>query len=256
MISDRVDESLSDVPASSARARARSTIKFPYTDIKDAQQVAKTVKGRFGSSCSVDQLAAALQQKSTSGAFRVKLATAATFGVITHNRGDVALTPLGQDVADDREGALVAAFMNVPLYAAIYERYQGTSLPSDAGLESEMLSLGVAAKQTDKARQAFTRSAEKANLFWSGRERLVMPPSSGAAGGASGAAVAGSATGSSPDSTASLADDPILQGLWRKLPAEGSFPKEDRERWFAALRVNLELVYGPVDQHAANPSEE
>ena len=48
-------------------------------------------------------------------------------------------------------------------------------LPPAAALEREMGQLGVASKQTGKARQAFERSAEQAGFFAHGADRLVMP---------------------------------------------------------------------------------
>jgi hypothetical protein len=72
--------------------------------------------------------------------------------------------------------------MAVPLYSAIYEKYKGHLLPPMKALEREMLSLGVSSKQTDKARQAFERSARQAGFFEAGDDRLVRPRLEGAAG--------------------------------------------------------------------------
>ena len=44
-----------------------------------------------------------------------------------------------------------------------------------AALERDMVSLGVAEKQKDKARQVFERSAEQSDFFYTGRMKLVMP---------------------------------------------------------------------------------
>lgn len=71
------------------------------------------------------------------------------------------------------------AFLRVPLYKAIYDKYRGFTLPPQAALEREMALLGVTPKQTDKARQAFERSAAQAGFFWAGKDRLVMPSMKG-----------------------------------------------------------------------------
>ena len=42
-------------------------------------------------------------------------------------------------------------------------------------LERETAQLGVAVKQTDKARQVFERSARQASFFGAGPDRLVRP---------------------------------------------------------------------------------
>jgi hypothetical protein len=40
----------------------------------------------------------------------------------------------------------------------------------------------------------------------------------------------------------------LIQGLVGELPPRGQpFPRQKRERWLEALRVNLNLVYGDAD---------
>jgi hypothetical protein len=239
-------------PADSEKAprgrREVSTIKFPYMDIRDATTVAKTLKSKFGTSCTLDQMAAALEQSQSSGAFRTRLSSAAIFGVIVSKAGKVTLTDLGHRVADDhtRAAALVDAFRAVPLYARIYKEYQGRSLPGDAGLEKQMEELGVVAKQTDRARQVFTRSADQAGLFWSGKDKLVLPP---AANG--NVPAAGDGGKGDPDEEddgegqEKMSDAPLLKALWEMLPADKNFPTEQRKRFFTALAFNIDYVYGP-----------
>lgn len=219
----------------------RSTIRFPYTDIRDAVLIATRLKDNYGSECETDQLAALLKQKSSSGSFRTKTATAAVFGVIESRRGSFTLTDLGHRMADERgrPAALVEAFLQVPLYSTIYTLFKNKSLPGDTGLEAEIKKAGVLESQADRARQALMRSAEHAGFFWSGRDRLVMPPSAKI-----------DVQDESPpppeagDEEESMADNPVLQGLWNMLPKNGEFPPEQRELWFRALAINLDLVYG------------
>lgn len=237
------------------KSRERSQIKFPYTDIDDAVQVASKIKNVHGTGpVGLDQLAAALGGTSVkSGSFRTKVATASTFGAIKSSRGSVELTDLGQRLADEdtRAAAMVEAFLHVPLYQKIYERYQGRSLPEDAGLENDIRGFGVVANQTDRARQALQRSAEKAGFFWGGRSRLVLPPRSNINGASNGSSE-GSGGGTEPEPEPkgggeNMAESPLLKGLWGMLPTSGDFPAEKRERWFKALAVNLDMVYGDVE---------
>jgi len=53
-----------------------------------------------GIECTIDQLAAYLRVSMTSGAFRVRTANAATFGVTENERGVIRLTDIGRRVAD------------------------------------------------------------------------------------------------------------------------------------------------------------
>lgn len=161
-----------------AAKREQSTIAFPYHDLEAATEVATAVYNRSGlGTCDLDELAAEMDQV-ISGSFRVKLATARTFNLIDKDgRSSVRLTDIGRRIVTDdgAAAAKVEAFMGVPLYAKLYEAYKGQKLPPMKALEREMATLGVAAKQTDKARQAFDRAAKQAGFFDAGTDRLVRP---------------------------------------------------------------------------------
>jgi hypothetical protein len=158
--------------------RQRSTIVFPYGSLQDAEKIAKEVHGKWGGHASPDQLAAGMDTSPRSGTFRVKLATARIFGVVQTKRSLVEITDLGRRLVDPQKAAAarVEAFLGVPLFKEIYESHRGASLPPGSALENEMVRLGVSAKQKDRARQAFQRSAEQAGFFDHGRDRLIMPP--------------------------------------------------------------------------------
>lgn len=254
---------------SGSSSRQRSTIKFPYGDLEDAISVAEAIHDKYGGQCSDDQLAAALQQTTTSGAFRQKIATAQTFGVAERERGGVLrVTDLGARITDERTeaGARVEAFMNVPLYEALFESHEGGRLPSDAGLESEMKSLGVSEKQAARARQAFQRSAEQANMFNQGYDRLVIPPRQVSVTPPSGQSQhderpqAAPTTSRSPGVTLQgVVDHPLIVGLWAMLPppGEADFPPAKQKQWLEAARVNLALLYGyeePVPAPRVEPT--
>jgi hypothetical protein len=57
----------------------------------------------------------------------------------------------------------------------IFENYKGGVLPPAAASERDIVGLGVAEKQTGRARQVFEKSAEQAGYFEHGKTRLVMP---------------------------------------------------------------------------------
>src|SRR5215211_6034602 len=143
-------------------SRVRSTIAFPYTPLADAEQVAQALHRR-GGKASLGELAAELNQVITSGAFRTKVATSRTFGVVSVRRSLATLTPLGRRLVDpgEVEQARSDAFLAVPLYRKIHDEFEGHTLPGAEGLESTMARLGVSPKQTERARQAFQRSAEQ-----------------------------------------------------------------------------------------------
>ncbi|MGI8664720.1 MAG: hypothetical protein ACR2N4_01585 [Jatrophihabitans sp.] len=231
-----------------AARRGKSTIRFPYMDVRDATTVAQALKSKFGSSCTLDQMAAVLEQKLSGGAFRTRLSSAATFGVIVSKSGQITLTDLGHRVADEhtRPGALVEAFLHVPLYDKIYKAFLGRALPGDAGLEKEIAEFGVVANQTDRARQVFTRSADQAGLFWSGKDKLVLPAAANGNHGGSGAPGDKSTSDGNDDGGGEkMSDAPLLKALWDTLPADKNFSTEQRKRFFTALAFNIDYVYGP-----------
>lgn len=230
-----------------AQKRERSTIEFPYGDLEDALKVVTAIHTNAGLSASTDQLAAYMKQSATSGAFRLRAATAAVFRLTANERGSVTLTSLGRRVVDPAQSrqAKAEAFLAVPLYKAVYEKFRGHMLPPAAALEREMANLGVSSKQTDKARQAFERSAQQAGFFAHGNDRLVVP--------------AGASEKSTPDTDKPGGKPPppppppaggggeyhpFITGLLQKLPpAETNWEDAERVKWLdAAVRI-FDLMY-------------
>ena len=158
--------------------REQSTILFPYLDLNVGIEVAKAIyEARGHGGVEAHELAAQMDQ-TVSGAFRLKTGTARIFGLTEKDGRDATrLSELGRAIIEPEteKAARAEAFMRVPLYAAIYEKYKGQRLPPMKALEREMQSLGVSSKQADKARQAFDRSAKLAGYREHGDDRLVRP---------------------------------------------------------------------------------
>ncbi len=164
--------------ASHEQNRGRSTIKFPYSDLDDSIELVRTVYSRAGERCSFSQLSAYLGYNNLkSGAFRLRVSSAKLFGLVAIEGGHIRLETLGRQIIDPKTAAAAkkAAFLHVPLFKRLFERYEGYLLPPDVGLEREIINLGVTEKQVAKARQTFQRSAEQAGFFVEGRDRLVTP---------------------------------------------------------------------------------
>ncbi len=231
--------------------RERSTIEFPYGDLDSAVRVVQGVHKVGGTSCADVQLAAELDVSHTGGAFRVLLRTTKVFGLVTYGQGSIRLTDLGSRVADPTQeaAAKIGAFLAVPLYKALYDKYKGVALPPHLALESEMATLGVAKKSTNKARQPFQRSAKQAGFFASGQDRLVSPHTGNGKpdsdpnqrkhderdrndrqrGGGNGGG------GERHD---------LIEGLIKKLPPESSaWATRDRYKWLQAANTIFDLIY-------------
>lgn len=233
-------------PEQTEGKRERSTIEFPYLDQDDATEIAKTIHKVFGTSCQREQLAAQLQVSATGGGFNLRLGTAKMYGFINHERGTVTLTDLGIRVSDPQQekAARLESFLAVPLYKALFEKYNGKALPStSSGLESELVTLGVAPKQKERARQVFQRSAKQAGFFWSGNDRLVMP--------ATGKPVPGRTRDEAPPplprrepQDSQLIYPAFIQGLLMKLPKEGAEWKVDeKKKWLQAAALIFDMLY-------------
>ena len=229
------------------RKNDRSTIEFPYSDLDSAVEIAKAISTNAGTACTLDQLAAYLK-KAVSGPFRVRLSNARMFGITANERGQVQLTPLGRQIADPATElqARADAFLSVELYKTLYEKYRNFTLPGPKGLEQEMVSLGVATNQSDKARQAFMRSAKQSGFFAHGEDRLVKPsfgatpltrPVETATDGKS-KDKKGNGDGDEPPL------DPLLRGLVDRLPpADSDWSLENRVKWLQTAANIFDLIY-------------
>lgn len=254
--------------AEKVNQRNQSSIQFPYGDLSDAIAIAEGIIKCGGVPSQPDQLAAALGQEPTSGNFRMKVATARTFGVIQTVQGRYQLTDLGFAIADKQreKAARVDAFLTVPLYRRVYDEFRNRQLPPrPLALENAFVGFGVAATQKERARQAFDRSAQQAGFFdQGGRDRLIRPPvgNVAATGSSGGEAVeqpnnveseddhsghhggGGGGGGSHSGGPHRGRMHPFIQGLLDSLPApETNWAEEGRAKWLQAAANIFDLMY-------------
>lgn len=241
-----------------AGKRERSTIQFPYLSLEDAVVIAKGVHEVGGNRCQVDQLAAHLNVKPDTGAFRVRLGTAKMFGLTTYSSGTVTLTSLGSRICDPQQeqAAKAESFLVIPLYQKVYEQFKGVNLPQLAALETAMVNMGVSPKQKDTARQVFQRSAQYADFFWSGPGRLVYPRIKGSSAGAPAAEHSaapeedkeqdrpGRKKGNGNGGDGGGEYHPFITGLLTTLPpADSDWPMDARRKWLQAASHIFEVIY-------------
>jgi len=243
-----------EVPSTEAvdeKKREVSTIGFPYDDLNAAIGVARAVFEQ-GGKCGNDQLAGKLQYSGVeNGAFRVRVASARIFGLVTVSREGISLAPIGQMIVDP--GLEIRgrhdAFQAVPLYKAVYERFKGTVLPPSIGLENVFVELGVSSKQTDRARQVMQRSAEQAGYFGHGRDRLIAPILPGPQQGQKldlGEPGGGSDNGNGGGNCThpKILDQALMLGLIEALPPAGSvWDQSDRDQWAVLAKSIFNHVY-------------
>lgn len=250
--------------------RQRSTIAFPYTDYDAAATAARAIHTNAGHGrCSTDQIAAWLGVSSKSSGYRTQLAAARLFGLIESDDSEsYRLTDLGQQVVDQNQmrRAKAEAFLRVPLFKALYEKYKSGVVPPTAALEREIASLGVSEKQKARARQVFEGSAEQTGFREHGADRLVMPavvvtlPSQGDTEKNGNGGGGGSGGGDSEDDLEKLGLDPLILALLRKIPLEGEdWPAAKRLRWFQTFAMNVSQVYdddeNPIELSISLPAK-
>jgi hypothetical protein len=232
--------------------RQRSAIAFPYTDYENVEVLASAIHTHAGhGTCSAGQLAAWTDQSAKSSGFRTQISAARLFGVIEYADSDsLRLTDLGRRVLDPAKTKVskAEAFLKVPLFKALYERYKDGVTPPAGALEREIQGLGVAEKQKARARQVFESSAQQTGFRSIAPNRLVMPavvtkdektPDENKRKNGDG--------GDGRDRTG-LNLDPLLVALLNKIPEQGQeWPAEKRLRWFKTFAMNVSQVYDPDD---------
>ncbi|MER8920729.1 MULTISPECIES: hypothetical protein [unclassified Mesorhizobium] len=246
-------------PADDVQTRQRSTIAFPYDDLDSAMELATAIHGNAGrGECDDAQLAAWSKQSVKSSGFRLQLSAAKLFGLIVSEGRKHKVTDLGAAIIDPNQAraAKAQAFMNVPLFKAIFDNYKNGVLPAQAAaLEREIVGLGVSEKVKDRARQRFEKSAEQAGFFEHGKNRMVMPATvagltlpANQTGGENGNGGTGTGSGTGSGGGVELDLDPLLIELLKKIPpAEMGWPSPQRLRWFKTFAMNVSQIYDEDD---------
>lgn len=247
--------------APAKRTRERSTIEFPYSDLESTVEMVRTLHTKAGTQCEDVQLAAWMNQTASGGGFRSRLSAGRMFGLIETNGPHITVTSLGLDAIDGERSApaLAEAFLRVPLYRQMYEKYKGYALPPPGAIESQMEGMGVAPKQKDRARQTFTKSAQYAGYIDGQTGRLTKPafaaPSppadrpderqNGEGGNGSGNGAGGtSGTGGSGGAELPAGLHPFIVGLLHELPAaKTAWSVDKRVDWLTAAATMFKLIY-------------
>jgi hypothetical protein len=256
----------SESPAEKTQSRRElSSIAFAYNSMDDAEDGAKEIYSRAGTtSLTQPQAAAAMNTSHTSSAFRARLAAMKLFGLLEYDQGRIQLTELGRAIADPHSAleARVEAFLRVPLYQKYTSLHDGHILPKSQALESEFVALGVARKQAERARQVFERSARHAGFVRAGSDRFVRPitASRAASGpkddppqkdGRREEVTTGGGGGGGDDL------DPVVRALVQKIPPPGApWGVDEQVMWLRMMAMAFSMAYGgktPIKIEADSP---
>jgi hypothetical protein len=184
------------------------------------------------------------------GAFRGRTAAGRMCGAVETQGSELVLTDFGERICApaSRAEALAEAFLRIPLYKALYDRYaaDGGSVPDSATIEGDMIRLGVSDSRIGIIRRAFLRSAEVAGYFRSGPDRLIRPS------GAGGTLSVMTSFPPAPEEPAAqhapprvpIAEHPMYKALTDELPPVGSaLSAKELDRWINIARINLRHIY-------------
>ncbi len=244
MVEDAVDQQSEEVSPDAAKAkRERSLVEFPYADLQSAYDLAFKIMQKGGGGCDESQLAAWLNQSVSGGTFRSRLSASKMFGLVEGGNKTLSLTMLGRKLVEPSSSAeaKVDAFLHIPLYNALYEKLGGFALPPAAAVERQMVSLGVVPTQSDRARQAFLKSATQAGFIDGQTGRFVKPgnphhTSSERAGPERPTRRSG---GEPPDGL-----HPFILGLLKTLPEPGAeWTVQERAKWLQTASSIFGLIY-------------
>lgn len=243
-----------------ATKRQRSGTTSPYFDLDSSVKVGEVIHSIGGGSATPDQLAAWLNYKTTkSGTFLTRVGAAKQFGLIVSNGRHLAATErtmkiIAPVMPDDAGRAKAEAFLEVQLFAKVYEQFRGTQLPGDLGLKNLFKSpaYSILPDRVDQAIRVFRASAEQAGFFSTtgDQSRLIQPTFNG--GNAT------TTTTSPVEATEKLTPEKPKQqpandtagvhsaivGLLRELPPPGSeWSAAKKQRFLSAFQATIDFIY-------------
>ncbi len=165
------------------KQRTAAQTKYAVYTLADAVAVADTIHRQGGGVAASDELAIFLGYKSANnGAYYDKISASRMFGLIQGQGARITLTKRAEQVLmpvfpEQAAHAKVEAWMDVPLFAAIYEEFRGRQLPPEEGLKNLMRTkYGVPPSRVDSAYRALIESADQAGFFSRGtRTHLIVP---------------------------------------------------------------------------------
>ena len=257
-------------PKSGTAQPSRAKYSYPYFNMQSSLDVARAVHENGGGSCTPDQLAAFLGYKSVkSGTYQTRTSASRQFGFIRSGNGEIAITDRAQKILnpvmpEDEASAKTEAFLAVELFSAVYEKFQGSTLPPEAGLKNLLTqTYGLSKDRVGPAIRVLTESAEQAGFFKTtgDRSRLIKP------------AIKSSGQKHKPGPpqepehpseerqkslpTGGMGGEPpgvhsAIIGLLRELPSPGVVWKKSKKDAFkAAFAATLDFIY-PTDGEETN----
>ena len=135
------DVSAQGRPGSTRKARQRSLFLFPAYGFNTALDIARRVEESGGGSLTEETLAINLGLSAKSSGFRLKSLAARQFQLISKQGDVLTTTPVAKAIfkptsTEDANRGYREAFLSIPLFKAVSERYRGQRLPDSQTLRN------------------------------------------------------------------------------------------------------------------------
>jgi hypothetical protein len=239
----------------------KSGTQYPWFDLNDSIEVAKAAHDKGGGTCGRDLIAVALKYgTSKSGGFLARIYAAKQFGLIDLNRDVVSVTDratriLHPVMPEDAHTAMVEAFLAIPLFQKIFEKFKGGPLPPEVGLQNLLKTeYKIVADRVKPALRVLLDSAEQAGFFKASgdRTRMIAPTgvvhqSTSAKLQAPPAKMDGEAQAKPPaggGGDGHTGVHPALIAMLRELPRPGTeWVPAKKDRFMTAFRSIVDVIY-------------
>ena len=153
------------------KARQRSVFLFPAYDFNTALDIARRVEENGGGSLTEETLAINLGLSAKSSGFRLKSLAARQFELITKQGNILTTTPVAKAILKptsngDADRGKREAFLSIPLFQAVCERYRGHPLPDSQTLRNVLeREFQVEHSRVQQAERMLLDSARYADLL-------------------------------------------------------------------------------------------
>lgn len=244
------------------RPGEKSKVSYPYFNLKQSIEVANLVHTKGGGVCTRDQIASFLGYSTIkSGTFLTRISAAKMFGFIDIKKDRISIKEKAKKIIapimpEDADKAKIEAFLTVPLFNMVYNRFKGSTLPPDAGLknlfENEYF---IVKDRITPALRVLKESAEQAGFFSTGgRNKLIQPVLNNFAAEIEAQKKPKKEDGAppqvSPQKPGDGGDEPptgihtAIIGLLRELPKAGTvWQKTKKDRFLKAFESTLDFIY-------------
>ena len=175
--------------ANSARkTRQRSVYLFPAYGFTTALDIARRVEESGGGSLTEETLAVNLGLSAKSSGFRLKSLAARQFQLISKQGDTLFTTPVAKAIfkptsGEDAQRGFREAFLSIPLFQAVAERYRGQRLPDSQTLRNVLeREFFVEHARVQQAERMLLDSARDAHLLKHTSDGTYLVVSEGGAG--------------------------------------------------------------------------